>query len=349
MGKVKRKRSIKEFAKDKNIEISVQRYLIDALSYMALGLFASLLIGTIFNTLGDKLHITLFTEVINPLAKQVTGPAIAVAIAYGLQAPPLVMFSCALVGACGNELGGPVGAFISTVFAVEFGKIVSKETKIDILITPAVTILVGLFGAQFTGLAVSTFMTSFGNLIMKATEMQPIFMGALVAVLVGIALTLPISSAAICIMLELGGLAGGAATVGCCCQMVGFAIMSFKENGMGGLFAQGIGTSMLQMSNIIKNWKIWIPPTLASAIIGPLSTTIFKMENIPIGSGMGTCGLVGQFGTITAMESAGKGGTMMWVGILLLNFILPAIITLIISNFMRRKKLIKPGDLKLEI
>ena len=349
MGKVKRKRSIKEFAKAKNIEISVQRYLIDALSYMALGLFASLLIGTIFNTLGDKLHITLFTEVINPLAKQVTGPAIAVAIAYGLQAPPLVMFSCALVGACGNELGGPVGAFISTVFAVEFGKIVSKETKIDILITPAVTILVGVFITQFTGPAVSTFMTSFGNLIMKATEMQPVFMGALVAVLVGIALTLPISSAAICIMLELGGLAGGAATVGCCCQMVGFAIMSFKENGMGGLFAQGIGTSMLQMSNIIKNWKIWIPPTLASAIIGPLSTTIFKMENIPIGSGMGTCGLVGQFGTITAMESAGKGGTMMWVGILLLNFILPAIITLIISNFMRRKKLIKPGDLKLEI
>ena len=349
MGKVKRKRSIKEFAKDKNIEISVQRYLIDALSYMALGLFASLLIGTIFNTLGDKLHITLFTEVINPLAKQVTGPAIAVAIAYGLQAPPLVMFSCALVGACGNELGGPVGAFISTVFAVEFGKIVSKETKIDILITPAVTILIGVFIAQITGPAVSTFMTSFGNLIMKATEMQPVFMGALVAVLVGIALTLPISSAAICIMLELGGLAGGAATVGCCCQMVGFAIMSFKENGMGGLFAQGIGTSMLQMSNIIKNWKIWIPPTLASAIIGPLSTTIFKMENIPIGSGMGTCGLVGQFGTITAMESAGKGGTMMWVGILLLNFILPAIITLIISNFMRRKKLIKPGDLKLEI
>ena len=349
MGKVKRKRSIKEFAKDKNIEISVQRYLIDALSYMALGLFASLLIGTIFNTLGDKLHITLFTEVINPLAKQVTGPAIAVAIAYGLQAPPLVMFSCALVGACGNELGGPVGAFISTVFAVEFGKIVSKETKIDILITPAVTILVGVFIAQFTGPAVSTFMTSFGNLIMKATEMQPVFMGALVAVLVGIALTLPISSAAICIMLELGGLAGGAATVGCCCQMVGFAIMSFKENGMGGLFAQGVGTSMLQMSNIIKNWKIWVPPTLASAIIGPLSTTIFKMENIPIGSGMGTCGLVGQFGTITAMESAGKGGTMMWVGILLLNFILPAIITLIISNFMRRKNLIKPGDLKLEI
>ena len=344
----KQRRSFLEFAKDKNIEISVQRYLIDALSYMALGLFASLLIGTIFNTLGDKLNISLFTEVINPMAKQVTGPAIAVAIAYGLQAPPLVMFSCALVGSCGNELGGPVGAFVSTIFAVEFGKIVSKETKIDILITPAVTILVGVFISEFTGPAVSAFMTSFGNLIMKATEMQPILMGALVAVLVGIALTLPISSAAICIMLELSGLAGGAATVGCC-QMVGFAVMSYKENGLGGLFAQGIGTSMLQMSNIIKNWKIWIPPTLASAIIGPLSTTVFKMENIPIGSGMGTCGLVGQFGTITAMEAANKGGSMMWIGILLLHFILPTIVTLLIANFMRRKNLIKPGDLKLDI
>ena len=349
MGKVKSRRSKKQFAKDKNIEISVQRYLVDALSYMALGLFASLLICTIFNTLGDKLGISLFTDVINPLAKQVTGPAIAVAIAYGLQAPPLVMFSCALVGACGNELGGPVGAFVATIFAVEIGKIVSKETKIDILVTPAVTILVGVLVAQFTGPAVSAFMTTFGSLIMKATEMQPIFMGALVAVLVGIALTLPISSAAICIMLDLSGLADGAATVGCCCQMVGFAVMSYKENGMGGLFAQGIGTSMLQMPNIIKNWKIWIPPTLASAIIGPLSTTIFKMENIPIGSGMGTCGFVGQFGTVTAMEAAGKGGSMMWLGILLLNFILPAITTIIIAKFMRSKNLIKPGDLKLDI
>lgn len=349
MGKVRSRRSIKQFAKDKNIEISVQRYLVDALSYMALGLFSSLLIGTIFNTLGDKFGISLFTDVINPLAKQVTGPAIAVAIAYGLQAPPLVMFSCALVGACGNELGGPVGAFVATIFAVEIGKIVSKETKIDILVTPAVTILVGVLVAQFTGPAVSVFMTTFGNLIMEATEMQPIFMGALIAVLVGIALTLPISSAAICIMLDLSGLAGGAATVGCCCQMVGFAVMSYKENGIGGLFAQGIGTSMLQMPNIIKNWKIWIPPTLASAIIGPLSTTLFKMENIPIGSGMGTCGFVGQFGTVTAMEAAGKGGSMMWLGILLLNFILPAIITLIIAKFMRNKNLIRPDDLKLDI
>ena len=345
----KQRRSFLEFAKDKNIEISVQRYLIDALSFMASGLFASLLIGTIFNTLGQNLHISLFTDVINPLAKQVTGPAIAVAIAYGLQAPPLVMFSCALVGACGNELGGPVGAFVTTIFACEFGKLVSKETKIDILVTPAVTILIGVLIAEAVGPAVSAFMTGFGNVIMSATEMQPLLMGVIVAVLVGIALTLPISSAAICMMLGLSGLAGGAATVGCCCQMVGFAVMSYRENGVGGLFAQGLGTSMLQMSNIIKNWKIWIPPTLASAILGPLSTMVFKMENIAIGSGMGTCGLVGQFGTITAMTESGNTSSMMWVGILLLHFILPSIVTLIISEFMRAKNWIKPGDLKLDI
>lgn len=345
----KQSRCLKTFIKDKNIEISAKVYLIDALSYMALGLFSSLLIGTILNTIGDKLGITLFTDTIYPLAKQVTGPAIGVAIAYSLKAPPLVLFSSALVGACGNELGGPVGAFISTVFAAEFGKLVSKETKIDILVTPATTILVGVFVAQFVGPIISSFMTSFGNIIMQATEMQPLIMGALVSTLVGIALTLPISSAAICIMLGLGGLAGGAATVGCCCQMVGFAIMSYRENGIGGLVAQGLGTSMLQIPNIIKNYKIWIPPTVASFILGPLSTTVFKLENIPIGSGMGSSGLVGQFGTITAMESIGRSGPTIWLGILLLQFILPAIITLIISEFMRKKGLIKPEDLKLDL
>ncbi len=223
--------SIHIFLRRKNIEISINRYLIDALSYMALGLFSSLLIGTIFNTLGEIFNIALFTEVINPLAKQVTGPCIAISIAYGLQAPPLVMFSCAIVGACGNELGGPVGAFVASIFAIECGKIISKETKIDIIITPAITILVGVLAAQLIGPAISVFMTSFGNLIMNATDMQPFIMGALVSALVGIALTLPISSAAICMMLGLSGLAGGAATVGCCCQMVGFAVMSFKENG----------------------------------------------------------------------------------------------------------------------
>lgn len=337
--------NIKSFLKKKNIEISVNRYLIDALSFMALGLFSSLLIGTIFNTLGETFNISLFTDVINPLAKQVTGPCIAISIAYGLQAPPLVMFSTAIVGACGNELGGPVGAFIATIFAVEFGKMISKETKIDIILTPGFTILVGVFCAQIIGPIISNFMNYFGNLIMSTTEMQPFIMGALVSGLVGIALTLPISSAAICIMLSLSGLAGGAATVGCCCQMVGFAVMSYKDNGIGGLFAQGLGTSMLQMPNIIKNYKVWIPPTLASIILGPLSTTVFKMENIAIGSGMGTSGFVGQFGTINTMGSS----LSTWISIIILHFILPAIITLAISCFMRKKGLIKDGDLKLNL
>ena len=337
------------FLKKKNIEISVNRYLINALSYMALGLFSSLLIGTIFNTLGQAFNITLFTDVINPLAKQVTGPCIAVAIAYGLESPPLVMFSCAIVGALGNELGGPVGSFVASIFAIECGKLVSRETKIDIIITPAVTILVGVLCAQLVGPVVSIFMTSFGDIIMTATDMQPVIMGALISCLVGIALTLPISSAAICMMLSLEGLAGGAATVGCCCQMIGFAVMSYKENGVGGLFAQGLGTSMLQMPNIIKNYRVWIPPTLTSIILGPLSTTVFKMKNIPIGSGMGTSGLVGQFGTISAMQIHGTNNISMWVGIVLLHFILPAAITLIISAFMRKKGLIKYGDLKLDL
>ena len=341
--------NLKSFAKSKNIEISVQRYLIDALSYMALGLFSSLLIGTIFNTIGDKFNIYLFTDVISPLAKQVTGPTIAVAIAYGLNAPALVMFSCALVGACGNELGGPVGALVATLVAVECGKLVSKETKIDLLVTPATTILIGVIIAQFIGPVISSFMTNFGNLIMTATTMQPIIMGAIVSTLMGVALTLPISSAAICIMLNLSGLAGGAATVGCCCQMVGFAVMSYRENGFGGLISQGIGTSMIQMPNIIKNYKIWIPPTLASLILGPLSTTVFKLENIPISSGMGTCGFVGQFGTFTAMENLGYSNAYIFISVLLIQFILPALLTLFISNIMRKKELIKSDDLKLNL
>lgn len=339
----------KAFLKKKKINLTLKNYLVDATGYMALGLFASLLIGTIFDTIGTKLGISLFTEVISPIAKQVTGPAIAVSIAYGLGAPPLVLFSSVLVGSYGNELGGPVGAYVATIFATEIGKIVSKETKVDILVTPAVTILTGVLIAGLIGPVISAFMNYFGLLIMKSTTMQPILMGVLVSALVGIALTLPISSAAICIMLGLGGLAGGAATVGCCCQMVGFAVMSYRENGVGGLVAQGIGTSMLQVPNIVKNWKIWIPPILSSMILGPISTTVFKLENIPIGSGMGTCGLVGQFGTITAMENIGRSGANMWIGILLLHFVLPAIITLAISEFMRKKNWIKDGDLKLDL
>lgn len=337
------------FLQRKNIEISVKRYLIDAMSFMALGLFSSLLIGTIMNTLGAKLGITFLSETIWPIARDMTGAAIGVAVAYGLQAPPLVLFASTITGAAGNALGGPAGAFVAAVLGAELGKIVSKETKLDIIVTPAVTIIVGVLVGTAIGPAVNGFMTATGELIMYATTLQPFLMGIIVSVIVGMVLTLPVSSAALCMMLSLGGIAGGAAVAGCCAQMVGFAVMSFKENGWGGLAAQGLGTSMLQVPNIVKNWKVWIPPTLVSAITGPMSTILFKMECTPMGAGMGTSGFVGQFGTIEAMEAAGKGGAMMWVGILVLHILVPAVLTPIVANVMRKMGWIKEGDLKLSL
>lgn len=338
--------TFKDFLKRKQVHISVQTYLIDALGAMAFGLFASLLIGTIFATLGDKTHIEIFTT-ISAYAKSATGAALGVSIAFALKAPPLVLFSAATVGIAGNELGGPVGALVATIIATELGKIVSKETPVDILVTPGVTIISGVLASQFVGPGVSAFMTAFGNLVKTATVMQPFFMGILVSALIGIALTLPISSAAICIMLSLDGLAGGAATAGCCAQMVGFAILSFRENKWGGLLAQGLGTSMLQMGNIVRNPRIWIPPTLASMVTGPISTLVFKLENIPTGSGMGTCGLVGPIGIYTAMQET--GGTNMWLGILLVCFILPAVLTPFFGLICRKAGWIKEGDLKLDL
>ena len=336
--------TVNEFLKKKNVNITVKTYLIDALGAMAFGLFASLLIGTIFGTLGEKTQIPLFNTIAE-YCKSATGAALGVSIAHALKAPQLVLFSAATVGIAGNALGGPVGALVSTVIAAEAGKLVSKETRIDILVTPGVTIISGVLIAQFVGPGVSAFMTAFGNLVKTATEMQPFFMGILVSALIGIALTLPISSAAICIMLSLDGLAGGAATAGCCAQMIGFAVLSFHENGVGGLLAQGLGTSMLQMGNIVKNPRIWLPPTLASMVTGPVATYLFRMENIPAGSGMGTCGLVGPIGIYTAME----GGSRMWLGILLVCFLLPAILTWIFGKILFRLQWIHPGDLKLDL
>lgn len=338
--------SFKDFLKRKQINISVQTYLIDALGAMAFGLFASLLIGTIFATLGEKTNIAIFTT-ISAYAKSATGAALGVSIACALKAPSLVLFSAATVGIAGNELGGPVGALVATIIATELGKLVSKETPVDILVTPGVTIISGVLASQFVGPGVSAFMTAFGNVVKTATIMQPLFMGILVSALIGIALTLPISSAAICIMLSLDGLAGGAATAGCCAQMIGFAVLSFRENKWGGLLAQGLGTSMLQMGNIVHNPRIWIAPTLASMVTGPLSTIVFKLENIPTGSGMGTCGLVGPIGIYTAMQEAGS--PLMWPGILLICFVLPAILTLFFGAICRKIGWIKEGDLKLDL
>lgn len=346
------KESFKAFLKRKDIEFSAKRYGIDALGAMAQGLFASLLIGTILSTIGTQFNIAIFNEM-GDFAKTVAGSAMAVAIGFALKAPPLVLFSLVAVGWAANSLGGaggPLAVLLITIVSAELGKAVSKETKVDILVTPTVTIVSGLLIARLAGPGVSAVMTGFGNLIMRATEMHPFFMGILVSVLVGVALTLPISSAAICASFGtagLIGLAGGAATAGCCAQMVGFAVMSFRENRYGGLVAQGLGTSMLQMGNIVKNPRIWLPPTIVSAITGPIASCVFKMENgVGVASGMGTCGLVGPIGV---MASEGFGSAKSWIGMLLVCFILPAVLTPLVAYPMRKLGWIKDGDLKLEL
>ncbi|MDO4546398.1 MAG: PTS sugar transporter subunit IIC [Bacillota bacterium] len=348
------------FFKRKDIEISAKRYLQDALSAMALGLFASLLIGVILDTIGVQTAnlfgenaVSAFLIEVGAQAKAYMGAAIGVAVAWGLKAPPFVIFTSVVTGMMGATMtgfgidvaGGPAGAFVAVALGVEFGKMVSKETKVDILVTPAVTLVVGAIGAKLIGPAIGWCMLRLGDLIMTATEWQPFIFGIVISVVVGLALTAPISSAALCIMLDLSGLAAGAATVGCCAQMVGFAVASYRENGVGGLVAQGIGTSMLQISNIFKNPWILVPATLAGAIIGPLSTCVFQMTNIAVGAGMGTSGLVGQIGTFTDM-----GFTLdtLWK-VLLLQIILPAVVTLIIDRLLRKAGKIKDGDYKLEM
>ena len=353
---------MKEFLKKKNIEISAKRYGIDALGAMAHGLFCSLLIGTIFKTLGTQLGIQMLTD-IGTYAMAVSGPAMAVAIGYALKADPMVLYSLAAVGWAANAeggAGGPLAVLIIAIIAAEVGKMVSKETRIDILVTPGVTIFVGVALAKIIAPPIGSVASAFGDFIMLTTELQPFFMGIAVSVLMGIALTLPISSAAICASLGLVGLAGGAAVAGCCAQMVGFAVMSFKENRWGGLVSQGIGTSMLQMPNIVKNPRVWIPPILASAITGPIATCVFglQMNGAPVNSGMGTCGLCGQIGVWTGwlapVEKAVEMGAtaitpdaMDWIGLVLICFVLPAILSTVFCEILRKMGWIKEGDLKL--
>lgn len=344
----------KEFLKKKDIEFSVKRYLIDALGAMAQGLFASLLIGTIISTIGAQFHIPVL-ETVGGYAKSAQGAAMAVAIGYALKAPALVLFSLVAVGIASCELGGaggPLAVLIITVISAEFGKLVSKETKIDIIVTPFVTIFVGVVLSMLCAPYIGQAASAVGKAIMWATELRPFEMGIIVSVIIGIALTLPISSAAICAALSLTGLAGGAALAGCCAQMVGFAVMSFRENRWGGLFAQGIGTSMLQMGNIVKNPKIWIAPILTSAITGPIATCIFKLEmkGAAVSSGMGTCGLVGQIGTYTGWVADGIAITPMhWIGLIAISFVLPAVITPLIAMPLRKIGWIKENDLKLDL
>lgn len=349
----------KSFLKRKDIEISAKRYGIDALGAMAQGLFASLLIGTIIATLGEQLGMEVLVN-IGGYAKAATGPAMAVAIGYALHCPPLVLFSLVAVGGAANALGGaggPLAVLLVTIVAAEFGKAVSKETKIDIIVTPFVTITIGSLLSMWCAPAIGAAASAVGAAIMWATELQPFFMGIIISVIVGIALTLPISSAAICAALSLTGLAGGAAVAGCCANMVGFAVLSFKENKWGGLFAQGIGTSMLQMGNIVRNPRIWIPAILTSAITGPVATCIFKlqMNGAAVASGMGTCGLVGQIGVYTGWINDIAAGTKSaitafdWIGLILISFILPGILAWAFGLPLRKLGWIKEGDLKLDL
>ena len=344
---------------ESKIKKYLHRYFIDAMSAMAQGLFASLLIGTIISTLGTQLGIPVLDE-IGGYAKSSAGPAMAVAIGYALQAPPLVLFSLVAVGGAANTLGGaggPLAVLVLAIVAAELGRLVSRKTKIDIIVTPLVTIFSGCGLAYLIAPYIGAAASSVGSLIMWATELQPFLMGIIVSVVVGVALTLPISSAAICAALGLTGLAGGAAVAGCCAQMIGFAVISFRENGWGGFFAQGIGTSMLQVPNIIKNPRIWIAPTLASAITGPIATCVFglQMNGDAIASGMGTCGFVGQIGVYTgwlADIAAGAKASITatdWVGLVLICFILPALLSLVFDLVLRKLNWVKPGDMKLDI
>ena len=333
----------REKLQKKNISMSGNMYFIKATSAMVQGLFCSLLIGLIMSTIGRKIGVPFLVEAGN-FSMSMLGACIGASIAYALQAPALVIFSCIITGFVGNKLGGPVGAYLAAIISCELGKLVSKETKVDILVTPCITILSGVLVASFVAPGIDEVMKLCGIIIMEATELHPFFMGIVVATIMGVLLTLPISSAAISIMIGLGGLAGGAATVGCASQMVGFAVSSYRENKIAGLFSQGLGTSMLQIGNIVKNPYIWVPPTLTGMILGPVATLVFKMQNIPAGSGMGTCGFVGQMTTLAAM---GSDDGVIWK-IALLHFILPAILAFTISEIMRKYKVIKFGDQKLE-
>lgn len=330
----------------------LQEYIVKVLNGMALGLFASLIIGLILKQVGSKLGINLLVQ-FGQVSQYIMGPAIGAGVAYSIGTSPLGIIASAITGAIGAgtvtfldgvpvlSIGEPVGALVASLIGAEFSKLIQGRTKVDIVIVPAGTIIIGGLVGNYIAPLIAQMMLLLGNFINIATELKPIPMGILLSVVMGMILTLPISSAALAISLGLSGLAAGAATVGCACQMIGFAVASYRENKIEGLIAQGLGTSMLQISNIVKNPKIWIPSIISSAILGPISTVLFKMENNKVGAGMGTSGLVGQFGTLEVMGDKGI------LGIIILHFVLPAVISLIISEYMRKKGFIKFGDMKI--
>lgn len=326
----------------------LRRWFVDGMGSMALGLFASLIIGLIISQLAQIPGLGFlapFAEIVSA-DSPVVGAAIGVAIAYGLHTRPLVVFSCAAAGAYGYLMGGPVGSFAAGLTAAEIGGLVAGKTPVDILVTPLVTVISGCLAGALIGPPLEAFMTWLGSVINDASILAPVPMGIAVAVLVGMALTAPISSAALCIMLGIDGIAAGAACAGCCAQMIGFAVLSFRENGWGGFLAQAVGTSMLQFPNILRRPQIWIPPIAASAVCGPLSAALFGMLNTPAGAGMGTAGLVGQFGAWAAMQAESSPSAII-TGMLVVQILLPAVLTLLFAAPLRRIGWIRPRDLQL--
>lgn len=334
-------------------------YITRALNGMALGLFSSLIIGLILRQFGEYLGIA-WLENFGRTAQFFMGPAIGAAVAFSLKAPPLGIFASLVTGALGAGTifttaagiisirpGEPVGAFVAALVGAEFAKLIAGRTKVDIVLIPAGTIIVGGLAGVVIGPVMASIMSNLGSVINRATELQPFPMGIVIAVLMGMILTLPISSAALAISLGLSGLAAGASVVGCATQMIGFAVASYRENGLGGLISQGLGTSMLQIPNIVRKPVIWLPAIIASAVLGPISTVILRMESNSVGAGMGTSGLVGQFGTFAAMSDMLPTNTII-LRIALLHFVLPAILTLGISEFMRSRGWISFGDMRLD-
>ena len=325
-----------------------RKYIVDALSHMALGLFCSLILGLIIGQLAKVEMLSFLGFIAEALSASspLVGACIGLAIAYGLKTAPLVMISSAIVGALGYQFGGPVGAYIAVILGAEVGSLISKRTPIDIIATPFVTIVAGGLFAKYCCSPINDLMLYLGSLVNEATTLSPFLMGVVVSVLVGCILTLPISSAAICIMLGLDGLAAGAATAGCCAQMIGFAVISYSDNGIGGLISQGLGTSMLQIGNIARKPIIWLAPTLTSALLGPVSTVWLQLSNNAVGAGMGTAGLVGPLATYATMNGT-MDTTLLVIEIIGLYFIAPAIISLAIHYAMRRAGWVSPGDMKL--
>lgn len=333
----------------------IRDYITRVLNGMAWGLFASLLIGLIIKQIGTLIHVPLLVN-IGLVAQKLMGPAIGVGVARSLKSPPLVVISSAVVGALGAgsiqldpsgaatiATGEPVGAFVASLLGAELARRLAGKTPVDIILVPMVTIVTGGLAARFFAPYVAKIMTALGDMLNALTILQPIPMGILLSVVMGIILTLPISSAALSISLGLSGLAAGAATIGCCCNMIGFAVISYRDNGFGGFLAQGVGTSMLQMPNIIKKPRIWLPAIVSSAILGPVSTAILHMESNASGAGMGTSGLVGQFALIDTMGAS----TNVLIQILVMHFLLPALLSYLVYYFMRKQGWIQDGDLKL--